>query len=79
MMLKKIRKGLYKVYRQTHSTSNHHGTGNNKTYRDWYFVKARGDSLKGTLHVTSLSTPEDLVGKTIEIYVKVKNVKSQKN
>ena len=71
-MLKQIRKGLYQGYRQTHGKSPHHGKGNNKTYRDWYTIHARGDSTKGILTIGSINTPKDIIGKKIEIYIKVK-------
>ena len=73
-MLKKISKTEYKVYRQTHGNTPHKGTStDNKTYRDWQTIRARGDSLKGTISVGTISTPENLVGKKIEIYVRIKN------
>ena len=78
-MLKKVGKNKYKVYRQTHSKSNHHGKGNNKTYRDWWQVRARGDSLKGQINIGTICTPEELVGKKIEIYVRIKNDRSKNN
>lgn len=72
MMLKKVGKDKYQVYRQTHSKSNHHGKGNNKTYRDWFIVKARGDCLKGQLMIDTISMPEELVGKKVELFVRIK-------
>lgn len=73
MMLKKVSENEYKVYRQTHSGAPHRGKGSkNKTYRDWYFVHARGYCKNGTIHTTTISTPPELVGKKIEIFVRVK-------
>lgn len=72
MMLKKVGKNKYKVYRKTHSGTTHREKGaKNKTHRDWWLVHARGDCKKGVIHTTTISTPEELVGKKVEIYVKV--------
>jgi hypothetical protein len=80
MILKEVEKGLYKVYRQTHSISNHHGTGNNKTYRDWMSVRARSGGNKGIIHIETIYTPKELLGKKIEIYVRIKeDVKSSQD
>lgn len=70
--LKKIGKGIYKAYRQTHSTSNHHGKSEKKTYRDWWGVRNREGTDKGILGINSINTPPELVGKKIEIYVRIK-------
>lgn len=80
MMLKEISKGWYKAYRQTKSGVPHRGKGcDNKTFRDWWIIHARGDTKKGIVHITSLATPENLVGKKIEIFVRIKNDRTKKD
>jgi hypothetical protein len=72
-MLKKVGKDKYQVYRQTHGNTPHQGKGrNNKTFRDWWGVRSRGDSLRGQLTIGTISMPEELVGKKVELFVRIK-------
>jgi hypothetical protein len=78
-MLKKIGKNSYKIYRQTHSTSNHHGTGNNKTYRDWWSIRAREEGNTGVINIGTINTPENMLGKKIEIFLRIKDDRTKKD
>jgi hypothetical protein len=79
VMLKKVEKDKYILITQTHPGQPHRGSGcKNKTYRDWWAGRARGDSLKGTLTIGTVSIPEDLVGKKFKIYAKIYTIKKAK-
>jgi hypothetical protein len=72
VMIKKVGTNQYKLIAKTHSGTPHRGRDcKNKTYRSWWSVKARGDSLKGTLTIGTISIPKELVGKKVEMYLKV--------
>jgi hypothetical protein len=72
VMLKKIDKERFILVAQTHPGTPHRGSGSkNKTFRDWWTARARGDSLKGVISIGSISVPKELVGKHFKIYAKV--------
>ena len=75
VMLRKVEgRKEYKAIRKTKTHAPHREKGcKNKTYRDWWFVKARGDSETGTFFIGNINTPKELVGKKIEIYARVKD------
>jgi hypothetical protein len=72
-MIKKVGRNEYKLYRQTHGSTPHRGTStNNKTYRDWWSIRAREEGNKGVLHIGTINVPEEMKGKKVELFMRIK-------